>query len=174
MHQQGAPDLYGDIYSPPAGLGPGALDGLSFPVPPDSLPPGSVRDIRSRSRSASSRWAQAPMSRRGRTTGPCRPRSCGLRRATSSGSISRTTPATRTTSTFTGRIGRSRRLGTGATRWRDDIRDHRWTGRAASLSLSHRPTGRAHRPRSLRHADRRSARRALTGYRGRPGPLRVL
>ena len=45
MHEQGAPDLYGDIYSPPAALSPDALDGHTFPPPPDDLPPGSARDI---------------------------------------------------------------------------------------------------------------------------------
>lgn len=45
MHEQGAPDLYGDIHSPPTALGSDALDVHTFPSQPDDLSPGSVRDI---------------------------------------------------------------------------------------------------------------------------------
>ncbi len=44
MHEEGAA-LYGDIYSPPSGIGPGALDHATFPPPADGLPAGAVREV---------------------------------------------------------------------------------------------------------------------------------
>ncbi len=45
MHEAGEGHLYGDIYTPPKELGPGALDAHTFPPPPDGLPPGSAREV---------------------------------------------------------------------------------------------------------------------------------
>ena len=45
LHAGGATALYGDIYSPPPGLGPDAMTSQTFPPPRDGLPPGSVRDV---------------------------------------------------------------------------------------------------------------------------------
>ncbi len=45
LHTGGATALYGDIYSPPPGLGPEALISQTFPPPRDDLPPGSVREF---------------------------------------------------------------------------------------------------------------------------------
>jgi FtsP/CotA-like multicopper oxidase with cupredoxin domain len=45
MHEAGAAQLYGDIYSPPKALKPDALDHHTFPAPPDGLPAGSVREV---------------------------------------------------------------------------------------------------------------------------------
>ena len=45
MHEAGSTQLYGDIYTPPKELGPGALDAHTFPPPPDGLPAGSSRDF---------------------------------------------------------------------------------------------------------------------------------
>jgi FtsP/CotA-like multicopper oxidase with cupredoxin domain len=45
LHEAGAAQLYGDMYSPPKTLGPGALDQRTFPPPRDNLPAGSVRQV---------------------------------------------------------------------------------------------------------------------------------
>jgi FtsP/CotA-like multicopper oxidase with cupredoxin domain len=45
VHEAGASLLYGDIYSPPRDLGPGALDAHTFPPAADGLPAGSTREI---------------------------------------------------------------------------------------------------------------------------------
>ncbi len=45
LHEGGATALYGDIYSPPAALGPDDLDGQTFPPVADRLPAGSTREI---------------------------------------------------------------------------------------------------------------------------------
>jgi FtsP/CotA-like multicopper oxidase with cupredoxin domain len=45
LHEAGAAQLYGDIYTPPSVLGPGALDAHTFPAPPGGLPAGSVREV---------------------------------------------------------------------------------------------------------------------------------
>ena len=45
LHEAGAAQLYGDIYSPPRALSPGALDSHTFPPAPDRLPAGTVRDV---------------------------------------------------------------------------------------------------------------------------------
>lgn len=45
IHTDGAPVLYGEIYEPPAGIAPDALNAHTFPPPPDRGPAGTVREI---------------------------------------------------------------------------------------------------------------------------------
>ncbi len=42
---EGDATLYGDIHSPPVGLGSGALDHVTFPPEPDGRPAGTTRDL---------------------------------------------------------------------------------------------------------------------------------